>query len=596
MRQFLKFTFASFLGCIICSVTIALLAFATIACIIATSGDDTVVLNDKNVLTVNLSGTITEHTTENPFNDVMGYGAGQQGLDDIVGAIDKASDAKEISAIYVEAGLVSADYASLQEIRQALQRAKAKKKLIISYAKEYTQGAYYVCSVADKVWINPEGMLDLHGLSAQPMFLKDLMAKFGIKMKVVKVGKFKSATEQYTEERMSDENRLQVSRYINGIWDTVTGEISAARGIGKAELNRCADEMAALMPTSYLLKHKLVDKTLYAEDVKTELKKLLNIDGDKEIEQVSCSAMNRNYPDGRKSDKKIAVYYCEGSIVRAPEAAAVTGDAGITSPKMVKDIEDLAKDDDVKAVVIRINSGGGDAFASEEIWHAVKTLAGRKPVVVSMGGMAASGAYYLSCAATHIMAQPTTLTGSIGIFGAFPDMSGLITQKLGVRFDNVKTNAHSDFNMMQTARPFNAEEEEMLQQYVNRGYELFCKRVADGRKMPADSVKNIAEGRVWLGTDAVKIGLVDGLGGTKEAIAKAAQLAKTKDYETVTYPISPSWLEQLTETVGGNGNNLDEQLRATLGTLYEPFVMIRSMERQSPIQARCQIILGTGRQ
>ena len=592
MRQFLKFTFASFLGCIICIFCITLIAFVSVAGMIAMSSDDTLTLKEKSVLVVNLSGSITECATDNPFNSMIGVEEGEQGLDDIVGAIDKASDSKEIAAIYIEAGLLSADYASLQEIRQALQRAKAKRKLIVSYAKEYTQGAYYVCSVADKVWIHPEGLLDLHGLAAQPMYLKDLMEKFGVKMKVVKVGQFKSATEQYTEEHMSSSNRLQVTRYINGIWDTVTEEISTTRGISKTEINRCADELTALQPTDYLLRHKLVDKTLYAEDVKTEIKKLLNADSKKALEQVACSTLNRSNIGKKSSEKKIAIYYCVGSIVRAPEAATITGDAGIVSPQMVKDLEELANDDDVKAVVIRINSGGGDAFAAEEIWHAMKTLSGRKPVVVSMGGMAASGAYYLACAATHIIAQPTTLTGSIGIFGVFPDMSELITKKLGVRFDNVKTNAHSDFNMIQTARPFNAEEEAMLQQYINRGYKLFCKRVAEGRKLSADSVAAIAEGRVWLGSDAVKIGLADGLGGITDAIAKAAQLAKIKDYETTAYPTSPTWIEQLTETVGSGGNNLDEQLRITLGTLYEPFVMIRNMERQSPIQARCPVILG----
>lgn len=594
MRQFLKFTFASVLGCIISIVTLTIVAAIVITGIIVAGSDNSLKIDKNSVLVVNLSGDITEHSEENPFNDFIGYAGKQQGLDDIIGAIDKAANAKEIRAIYIEAGMVQTDYASLQEIRQALQRAKAKKKLIVSYAREYTQGTYYVCSVADKVWINPEGILDLHGLASQPMFLKDLLDKVGMKMTVVKVGKFKSATEQYTEDKMSDENRLQVTQYVNGIWNTVASEIGKARGISVADVNGCADELAALQPTTYLMQHKLVDKTLYAEEVKTEMKRMLGIDKDKEISKLSCTTLNKSDFGSKKNDNKIAVYYCEGSIVRSIEAGAIMGDAGIVSTQTVKDLEDLADDDDVKAVVIRINSGGGDAFASEEIWHAVKMLKERKPVVVSMGGMAASGAYYMSCVATHIMAQPTTLTGSIGIFGAFPDMSGLITQKLGVKFDNVKTNAHSDFSMMQTARPFNAEETAMLQQYINRGYELFCKRVADGRRMPTDKVKAIAEGRVWLGTDAVKNGLVDGLGGIKDAIAKAAQLAKTKDYETVAYPETPGWMEQLTETVEGNGNNLDEQLQLTLGAYYEPFVMIRNIEKQSPVQARCPVILGNG--
>lgn len=591
MRQFIKFTIASFTGTLGCLTILFILVLIAIGSIIAADSNDIIDIKDGSVLTINLQGDIAEHATENPLDGIMGGGGIRQGLDDITGAIDKAANTKEIRAIYIRAGIVSGDYASLQEIRQALLRAKAKKKLIVSYAKEYTQGAYYVCSAADQVWINPEGMLDLHGVAAQPMYIKDLLAKAGIKMTVVKVGKYKSATEQYTEDRMSDENRLQVTRYISGIWDAVTADISKSRGISTAEVNQCADELPMFRSSEYLLRHRLVDKTMYAEEVKTELKKLLKADKDKEINQITCGALNRSSV-GRHSDKnRIAVYYCEGSVVRAKEAGAIMGDAGIVSTEMIRNLEELANDDNVKAVVVRINSGGGDAFASEEIWHAMKTLKAKKPVVVSMGGMAASGAYYLSCGASYIIAQPTTLTGSIGIFGAFPDMSGLITEKLGLKFDNVKTNKHSDFNMLQTARPFNAEETEMLQQYVNRGYELFCKRVAEGRGMGVEQVKSIAEGRVWLGQDALKVKLVDALGGTNEAIAKAALLAKIKSYETVTYPAEPSWLEQLTEKAGGNGNELDEQLRSTLGAFYEPFVLIRNIEQQCPVQARCEVII-----
>lgn len=592
MRQFLKFTLAAFMGCAIFFISLALLATIVITAIMVSSSTDTLEVKDKSVLVVNLSGDIVEHKTENAFSALMNDNAIQQGLDDIVGAIDKAADSKEIKAIYIEAGIINTDYASLQEIRQALERAKAKKKIIVSYAKEYTQGAYYVCSVADKVWINPSGMLDIHGLTAQPMYVKDLLAKFGVKMTVVKVGKFKSATEEYTEEKMSEANRKQVTRYINGIWEEVAGTIAKSRGISKAEVNLCADNMAAMQNIAYLQKHKLIDKTLYAEDVKTEIKKLLGISNDKAIDQITCSTLN-NSTFGEKTDnKKIAIYYCEGSIARTPETGILNGgESGIISPTVVKDLETLANDDDVKAVVLRVNSGGGDAFASEEIWHAIKTLKEKKPVVVSMGGAAASGAYYMSCVSSYIMAQPTTLTGSIGIFGVFPDASNLMTQKLGIKFDNVKTNAHSDFTFAQTMRPFNAEEVALLQQYIDNGYELFCKRVAEGRRIPINKVKEIAEGRVWLGMDAVKIGLVDGIGGINSAIAKAAQLAKIKTYETITYPEPSDWLTQLTETVSGNGNNLDEQLRNTLGAYYESFVMVRNIQQQNPIQARCPIVL-----
>ncbi len=592
MRQFLKTTLATFTGCAIFFISITLLATVVITAIMVSGSTDTLEVKDKSVLVVNLSGDIVEHKTENAFKSLMDDSGMQQGLDDIIGAIDKAAASKEIKAIYIEAGIINSDYASLQEIRQALERAKAKKKIIVSYAKEYTQGAYYVCSVADKVWINPSGMLDIHGLAAQPMFLKDLLAKFGVKITVVKVGKFKSATEEYTEEKMSDANREQVTRYISGIWDEVAEAISKGRGISKAEVNRCADDMSVMQSMAYLQKHKLIDKTLYAEEVKTEMKKLLGINSNKEIDQITCSMLNNSTYGSKEDSRKIAIYYCEGSIVRAPEAGILNGgESGIVSPTVVKDLETLAKDDDVKAVVLRINSGGGDAFASEEIWHAIKTLKDKKPVVVSMGGAAASGAYYMSCVSSYIMAQPTTLTGSIGIFGVFPDASNLMTQKLGIKFDNVKTNAHSDFSFAQTARPFNAEEVALLQQYIDNGYELFCKRVADGRRLPINKVKEIAEGRVWLGMDAVKIGLVDGIGGINDAIAKAAQLAKIKSYETIAYPEPSDWLTQLTETVSGNGNNLDEQLRTTLGAYYEPFVMVRNIQQQSPIQARCPIVL-----
>lgn len=590
MRQFFKITIASFFGFIIGTAVLACVAFVVIVGILAAGSSDTLEVKDNSVLTVNLSGEIVEHTITNPLNSLMGNTTGQQGLDDIVGAIDKAASMKEISAIYVEAGLVKADYASMQEIRQALERAKAKKKLIVSYAKEYTQGAYYVCSVADQVWIHPEGMLDLHGLAAQPMYVKDLLEKFGVRMTVVKVGKYKSATEMYTEEKMSDANRQQVTRYISGIWDTVKNAVSTSRHITTAEVDSCADALTELQSSDYLAKHRLIDRRLYAEEVKTELKKMLHKTGDDEIEKVTCSALSHSSIAQKMSDNKIAVYYCEGSIVRAKEAGLIMGDAGIVSTDVVKDLEKLTKDDDVKAVVVRVNSGGGDAFASEEIWHAIKTLKTKKPVVVSMSGAAASGAYYMSCIASYIIAQPTTLTGSIGIFGTFPDVSSLMTEKLGIKYDMAKTNRHSDFSYLQQSRPFTPEEQALLQGYINRGYELFCKRVAEGRKMPVEKVKAIAQGHVWLGMDAVKIGLVDALGGIGTAIDKAAKLAKVKDYETVSYPEEPDMLEQLTGTLDDGGNGLDEQLRLTLGAYYEPFVMVRNLQHQSPVQARCLIL------
>lgn len=589
MKAFIKYTFASALGVIIASFVMITVLVMVLIGMAAASDANTLVLEDNSVLVVKLKGEITEHMTENAFDELLGGSTTlRQGLDNIVGAIDKAAKCDEIKGIYIEAGMTNTDYASLQEIRKALARFKSTKKWIVAYADEYTQGAYYVSSIADEICVNPEGMVDIHGIAAQPVYYKDLLAKFGVKVKVVKVGKYKSATEQFTEEKMSEENREQVTRYINGIWKTISEDICKSRNIPDAALQRCADDHTLLRGTAYLKANKLIDKTMYADEVKDGIKKRLGIKKDDEVKHVMCSVLNKSTIQNTYSDNKIAIYYCQGSITQIAEGSMLTGEDNIVSTVMTKDLEKLAKDDNIKAIVIRINSGGGDAFASEQIWHSIKELKKVKPVVVSMGGMAASGAYYLSADASWIVAQPTTLTGSIGIFGAFPDMSGLMTEKLGIKFDNVKTNKHSDFNITQTARPFNAEEEEMLQQYINRGYELFCKRVADGRKIPLATVKEIAQGRVWLGNDALKIKLIDELGGMPEAMKKAAALAKIKDYETVCYPTDGDWLEQLTAKVSGHNDNLDEQLHETLGAYYEPFLLVRNLKNQSPIQARSQ--------
>jgi len=604
MKEFLKYTFATITGIVIFITAMVILATITICGIaLVTKDSGAVHPADNSVLVVKLSGDIVEHAEEDVFGALFGEdNAIQQGVDEIVTAIDKASQCDKVKALYLEAGMMNADFASLQEIRNAVERFKAGKKgkFVVSYGDEYTQGAYYVCSAADKIWINPQGMVDLHGIAAQPMYLKGLLEKIGVKMTVVKVGKYKSATEQYTESQMSEENREQVTRYVNNIWKVVTADISKGRKISADSINSYADQLATLQDTQWLKeKAKLVDQTMYADEAKTFLKKMLGMDADEMIKQISCKEMcaydsdndNATYLGHSKAFDKIAVYYCEGSIVQNEASGMIMGDAGIVSKKMIADLNKLAENENIKAVVIRINSGGGDAFASEDIWHAVKALKAKKPVVISMGGMAASGAYYLSADASWIVAQPTTLTGSIGIFGCFPDMSGLLQDKLGLKYDNVKTNKHADMDFAQAARPFNAEEQIMLQRYINRGYELFCKRVADGRKIAIDSVKVIAEGRVWTGTDALRIGLVDQLGGMPEAIKKAAALARLEDYSIEQYPVYGDWMEQLLTHATGNGNNLDEELRATLGTFYEPFCIARGIQKQSPVQARCEWVL-----
>ena len=615
MKDFLKYTLATVTGLLLTLFVITVIGVCTlIAAAACSSSQPATSVKDGSVLVVKLSGQITERTDDNAINELLGMGGVEsQALSDITEAIDKAAACPEIKGLYIEAGLLQTDYASLQEIRNAVERFKNggddiaahkegkdkviktekkgdnKGKFVVAYGDEYTQGAYYVCSAADEVWINPQGMIDLHGIASQPMYLKDLLAKVGVKMTVVKVGKYKSATEQYTETEMSEANREQVTRYISHLWDVVTKDISRTRKTDITTLNQLADSMVTLADTKTLIKYGLVTRTMYANEVKGEIKKKLGLDDNDEIPQVTCGEM-KNYAPSTAKDQ-IAVYYCEGTIAQSQAAGTLMGDAGIISKDMVRDLDDLAKDDDIKAVVIRINSGGGDAFASEEIWHSVAELRKKKPVVVSMGGMAASGAYYLSAGASWIVAQPTTLTGSIGIFGVFPDMTGLMQDKLGLHYDVVKTNKHSDFDFAQQARPFNADEQQMLQRYIERGYELFCKRVADGRHMSTDSVKAIAQGHVWTGGDAKRIGLIDQLGGLTDAIKQAARLAKVEKYAVTPLPRPASWTEQLFATISGNGNNLDERMRETLGVFYEPLLMVRTLEKQSPIQARCEWIL-----
>lgn len=587
MKNFFKQVLATVVGLIAFGAIVTFMGIISIVGMIA-SGDSTPEVSNNSVMVLNLSGVIDEQGQEDFLGALTGNTMSNLGLDNMLSAIKKAKDNDKIKGIYIEAGILQAGYATMQEIRNALLDFKKKGKWIVAYGDTYTQGTYYIASAADKVYLNPKGMIDWHGLGAQPQFYKDLMAKFGVRYQVVKVGTYKSFTETYTEDKMSDANRTQVSAYINGTWNNICKAVSDSRKISTDSLNAYADRLITFEPAENILKYKMVDGLIYADQVKDEIKKMLKIGKDKKIKQIGLSEM-ANIKDKKAKGDEIAVYYAYGSIVQSGAASVLSQEHSIVGPEVCKDLEDLMNDDDVKAVVVRINSGGGDAYASEQLWHQMVELKKKKPVVVSMGDYAASGAYYMSCPANWIVAQPNTLTGSIGIFAAIPDMSGLITQKLGVKFDEVKTNRNSTFgNVM--ARPFNDEELSYLQAYVNRGYQLFRQRVADGRRQKTADIEKVAQGRVWLGSDALKIKLVDELGGLNQAVAKAASLAKLKEYHTKNYPAVPSWTEQLMASAGRN-NYLDEQLRLTLGDLYEPFVMLRSMNEREVLQARIPFVL-----
>lgn len=584
MKDFIKNVLATMVGMFGFFIVMGVIGMMSIIGMIA-SGNAAQNVEKNSVFVLNLSGTISEQGSENPLSMFTGENSLNSGLNDILSSIKKAKANDDIKGIYIEAGALAANYATLQEIRNALADFRKSGKWIVAYGDFYTQGAYYVASVADKVYINPKGIVDWHGIGAQTMFYKDFMAKFGVKWEVVKVGTFKSATETFTEEKMSDANRLQTQTFIDGTWRNVCTAVSKSRGISVDSLNSYADSYLALQATETLVKAKMVDGMMYGDQVKDAVKKMMKFEKDDDISQLTLNDM-LNVKDGKVEGSEIAVYYAEGDIVQDPKAATMFGNNNyIASRKVCKDLEDLMNDDDVKAVVVRINSGGGDAYASEQMWHQMSELRKVKPVVVSMGDYAASGAYYMSAPASWIVAQPNTLTGSIGIFAVIPDLSGLVTTKLGVRFDEVKTNRNSTFgNLM--ARPFNAEEKAMLQASVNRGYSLFRQRVAEGRRLPVESVEKIAQGRVWLATDALNIKLVDQLGGIDDAVKKAAQLARLKDYYTSDYPAAASWMDAMLNSMSSSGTYLDEQLRQTLGDFYQPFTMLRSIDKREAIQAR----------
>ena len=582
MKDFLKYVFATITGIIMLTIVMAILGTISLVGLAASSASTTQV-EENSVFTLMLSGQLEERAQSNPLASLTGEVGENLGLDNIVNAIKKAKDNEDIKGIYIEAGAFSSDTpASAHAIREALLDFKKSGKWIVAYGDSYTQTTYYICSVADKLFLNPEGMVDWHGLGGEMYYIKDLLAKFGVKFQAVKVGKYKSAVEMMTADQMSNYDREQTEAYLNGIWKVMLSDVSKSRKVSVDSLNAYADRYVALCSQKELIRMKLVDKLLYTDEVKGEIKKCLKIDKDEHINQLTLGDME-NVADKKKEGEKIAIYYAFGEIVDSQTGSLLSQDHSIIANEVCKDLEELMNNDDVKAVVLRVNSPGGSAYASEQIWRAVTNLKAKKPVVVSMGGYAASGGYYISCNANYIYSEPTTLTGSIGIFGLFPDVSQLLTDKLGIKFSEVKTNKHSNFGAM--SRSFNAEELALLDQYIGRGYELFRKRVADGRKLPVAQVEEIAQGHVWVGNDALKIKLVDAIGSLDDAVKKAAQLAKVKEYHTSNYPDEPSWWESLTASMD-HGNYLDEQMRETLGEYYAPFSYLKNINKQSAIQAR----------
>lgn len=550
----------------------------------ALSQSETAPVADNSVLVLRLTGSLSERANDDVLASLFGDRIPKLGLATMTEAIRQAKESDKVKGIYIEAGAFAPDsYASLAAIRRELEEFRKAGKWIIAYGDSYTQGAYYLASVADKVYLNPQGQVDWHGLGSEPVFVKDLLAKLNVRMQVAKVGTYKSATEMFTGEKMSDADRQQTTAYLTGIWQNVVSAVGKSRSLTAQQLNGYADSLVSLAAPQDYVRMRMVDGLLYTDQVRQTVKKKLGLSPDDEIPQVSMSDLLAAEPEDKKGDE-IAIYYAVGDIVDGV-AAMPSRESVIDAQKVCADLQDLAKDKDVKAVVLRVNSPGGSAYASEQIWHQVMELKKVKPVVVSMGSYAASGGYYISCPANWIVAEPNTLTGSIGIFGMFPNVSGLLREKLGLKFDEVKTNKYALFGTR--SRPFTADEISHLESYIDRGYKLFRQRVADGRRLKVDQVEQVAQGHVWLGQDALRIGLVDQLGGVEVALRKAAQLAKLTQWHSTAYPVLPDYLSQLLDFPGAaRGNYLDEQMRQSLGAYYEPFALIRDLQTQNPVQAR----------
>lgn len=555
MKTFFKTFIAALAAFVIGSIVVSIFGFIVFVGIAAgMSSGSTYILKDKSVLLIDLSGELAERADDNPLDAFMG--STSNGIDETLKAIRKAKDNDFVKGIYIKAGSTRADVASLEPVRRELLDFKTSGKFIVAYGDSYSQSAYYLASVADKLIINPLGELAFMGLGSAFVSVRSTFEKMGVKYQVFKVGTYKSAVEPYIQDKMSDANREQQTAYLNDVWSHILKGISESRDIPVETLNAYADRCLMFTPADSLVMLGMVDTLLYTPGVEEYLKLLTETDEKDDLRIASVKNM-QSVPDKtapKKSKDRIAVLFAEGVIV-GDEASSPLFSSGatITAKQFVAELQELKKDEDVKAVVFRVNSPGGSAFASEQIWSAVNELQQVKPVVVSMGTYAASGGYYISCAASTIVAEPTTLTGSIGIFGLIPEGEQL-SKSMGLSFDEVKTNRNSNFGGLEFGLPsiftalsrgMNDEESKMLQRYIERGYDVFITHCADGRSMEKSEIDAVGQGRVWTGAQALERGLVDKLGGLKDAIAIAAEKAGVEEYRIKEYPEKEDFMTRL---------------------------------------------------
>ena len=584
MKDFLKFTLATVTGIILSSIVLFIIGMVTLFGIVSTADTETIV-KKNSVMMLDLNGVLVERTQESPLgilSQLFSDDSNTYGLDDILSSIKKAKENENIKGIYLQASMLGTSYASLQEIRNALLDFKESGKFIIAYGDSYTQGLYYLSSVADKVLLNPKGMIEWKGIASAPLFYKDLLQKIGVEMQIFKVGTYKSAVEPFISTEMSPANREQVTAFINSIWGQVTEGVSASRSLPVDSLNALADRMLMFYPAEESVQCGLADTLIYRNDVRDYLKQWAELKEDDRLPILGLSDMinvKKNTPKD-KSGNIVAVYYASGEITDYSGSSA--SEEGIVGTKVIRDLRKLKENDDVKVVVLRVNSPGGSAFASEQICHAVKELKTKKPVIVSMGDYAASGGYYMSCMADTIVAEPTTLTGSIGVFGMIPNLKEL-SEKVGLTFDVVKTNKFADLGVIM--RPFNQDEKALIQMSIAQSYDTFISRCAEGRHMTKEAIEKVGEGRVWTGEMAKELGLVDVLGGIDTALEIAVRKAGIEGYTVVSYPAKQDLLSSLLDTKPTN--YVESQiLKSKLGEYYQLFGMLKNLKERSMIQAR----------
>lgn len=583
MKNFFKMFLASVLGVITAQIIITCIFLFIFIGMVASmasklgGGKDLPRIESKSVLHIDGS-TFPEIVALSPMDILKGSDESNVSLSKAIEAIAQAKNDPNIAGIYLDMADFGQGMASAQAFRRALEDFKKSGKFITSYADTYTQKGYYLASVADQVYLNPQGMLLINGISSQTIFFKGALDKLGVDMMVFKVGTFKGAVEPYVLDKLSPENRMQIDTYITGLWDTMTTDMAASRKISVDSIKLFAERGDFFKKQTLTVDNKLVDELLYRSDVEEKLKAKLELGEKDEINFVSLEQVSMKSPTVAKSGKnQIAVLFAEGEITDARinvpsyKGNAITG-------KLAEDIRKLAKDDNVKAVVLRVNSPGGSAYTSEQIWKEVINLKAKKPIVISMGDLAASGGYYISCAANAIVAEPTTLTGSIGIFGMFPNLAN-VKKRLGVSTDVVSTSKFAGFGNQ--LEPMTADDKALLQSYIEMGYDTFLTRVSDGRGMSKAAVDSVAQGRVWLGNKAFELGLVDELGGLDTAIERAAVLASLGSDFYVNYATTKR--DFLSELLGMTG----QQIKASISKQFltnDEFLLIENMRKAREVE------------